>query len=153
MELELTCHHEAGHAAVAHYFGLRLHVVWVNPVVDDGRTILRLDQQQTRLQHALILAASICAERIVDPQRAYLRMSTLADEGQLETVISQKITARLFHRPLEYVEGIRASTRNRIIACSRRLVVKRWPGVERLAKELQARHRIEGPKAEEILSA
>jgi hypothetical protein len=150
--LELLCHHEAAHAAVAHHLGLRLHAVWIDPEADDGQTQVMVEPKQTRLQHTLILAASGCAERILDPEQARRRIATVGDESALRTVVSERMDVRLIHRPLDYCDAIEERMLDRVIACSHLLVVRRWPALVRLAGELRTRHRIEGPEAETILA-
>jgi len=93
--LPLLCHYEAGHAAVARHFGLRLRVVWINPTTDRGQTELSAPEQ-TRLQHALILAAGAGAEHILDPERAALRIAATMDFIKLRHLVSERMNKRLF---------------------------------------------------------
>ena len=150
--LTFLCHHEAAHAAVAHHFRLRLSAVWVNPATDNGQTELSAPEQ-TRLQHALILAAGAGAQRILDPERAALRIAATMDFIKLRNLVSERKNKRLFgKRPDEEVEQLRERIDMRIIACSRRLVFNHWLAVAQLAREPRTRHRIEGPEAETILA-
>jgi hypothetical protein len=152
LELDLLCHHEAAHAAVAVHFGLRLHAVWINPEMDNGQTQVIPEPKATRLQEALILVAGAAAERIVDPTSGSRRISATMDYMKLHTLVSEQMDRRLIHRPVEYVDRLGERIDGRIIRCGRKLVLERWPAVVRLAAALKKRHRIEGAEAEAILA-
>ena len=146
-------HHEAGHAAMARLFGLRLRAIRINVETDDGTTELCPGERPTPLQHAVILLAGGRAELVLDSHSLTHRLSTIKDENELRQLVSARLEPRLLHRSVEYVDALSERMDARLAACCERLVRERWSAIQRLATALKHTHEIAGPDAEALLSA
>jgi hypothetical protein len=151
--LELLAHHEAGHAALAHFLGLKLHAVWIDAAKDSGATeVVESEETITPLQHALILLAGGRAEKKLDPNCLERRLSTALDETRLASLISVRLERKLLHRSVEHVDTLGERIDGRLAACCARLIHQHWVAIQRVADVLMTEHRLSGSAAEALLS-
>jgi hypothetical protein len=148
--LELLAHHAAGHAALAHLFGLRIHEIWIDALSDNGATAL-IDKPSP-MQHGLILLAGGRAEKVLNPGCLDGRISALSDEGKLITLLEGRLNGKLLHRPIEHVDAVAERMSRRLRACCEGLVRRQWLGIRRLAGTLMLRDKLAGAEAEAFLS-
>jgi len=142
--LDLLAHHEAGHAAIAWSFGLRLQSVTINPAHDNGET---KTSNATRLQHALILLASSRAEAVLDPGCLGRRISPAMGEAELDRTISEWLESELPHLQIEDSNKLAEAIDRRLARNCLRLVRLHWEVIQRLAHELaQKGMRFRGPR-------
>ena len=150
-KIDLLTHHEAGHAAVAYSFGLRLECVGIDTSTYDGFTTLAEGVQPTRLQHVLILLAGGRAETVLDHTSSSRSYAAAEDECRLQYILEASFAHKLLRQSLDYCDRLTERVDERLAGCCRRLVVLHWPAIQRLASELATAHQIGGAYAEAIL--
>jgi hypothetical protein len=129
-----------------------LHLVWIDPHAEEGQTVLSPVARPTPLQDALILLAGGRAEQAVDPTCLSQRLSTAKDEAKLRTLVSGHLESKLWERSEEYVDALAERIDARLARCCARLVFQHWTAIQRLAAALTSENKIDGARAEEILS-
>ena len=159
-KLDFLAYHEAGHAAVAFSFGLRLEQVRIEPDDDSGGMTLTAEAllKRTDIQRVLIALAGGIAERHLDPSCVGQRKGSDGDEvWALKTVVA-RLHTRLEGRSQDYIEKIYERMKSRLAERCALIVEERWPAIERLAAELASRARVSrwvevtGEEAERVLA-
>lgn len=149
--LQLLAHHEAGHAAIARHFGIRIHDVRIFPSTDSGAVRISSAEPVTPFQDAMIRLAGGRAEKQLDPEALTWRQSTLRDEVELANLIAARLDAKLPHRPIAYVDSLGDRVDHRLAGCCAGLVSLHWPAICRLAEALIIHSELDGNAAEDIL--
>ena len=140
-KLDYLTHHEAGHAAVAFFFGLHLERVWIDQPSDRGWTKLTEEslKRRTDLQHVLIALAGGRAEKHLDPSCVGQRTGSDEDEGRALTTLGECLRSHFEGRSDDYIDKM-CDRVNYILAARCALIVRdNWPAIQRLAAVL-ARH-------------
>jgi hypothetical protein len=159
-KLDFLTHHEAGHAAVAFFFGLRLELVRLEPDDESGGVTLTRDaaQKRTDAQRVLIALAGEMAERHLDPSCVGQGKGPDGDVAWAMKPVVARLNSRLGDRPQHYVDRIRKRMEDRLADRCVRLVRARWPAIRRLAAELASRAsrtpwvELTGEEAERLLA-
>jgi hypothetical protein len=159
-KLDFLAHHEAGHAAVAFFFGLRLEQVRIE--LDDGTGGISLTeeavQKRTDIQRVLIAMAGGAAERRLDPPCVGQGKGDDRDVVWAMKPVVARLNLRLQGRPRDYVDKIRKRMEDRLADRSARIVGEKWPAIQRLAAELARRASVTtwleltGEEAERLLA-
>jgi hypothetical protein len=159
-KLDLLSHHEAGHAAVAFFFGLRLDQVRIEP--DDGSGGITLTeeavQKRTVIQRVLIAMAGDGAERHLYPSCAGEGKGDDRDVVWAMKPVVARLNFRLQGRPQDYIDKIRRRIEDRLADRCARIVREKWPAIQRLAAELARRASVTpwveltGEEAERLLA-
>ena len=99
-KLDFVTHHEAGHAAVAVYFGLRLNQVRVEQDDNSGGVSLTEEalRKRTDIQRVLIALAGSIAERHLDPSGVGPRKGPDEDEAWAFRTVVARLHSRLERR-------------------------------------------------------
>jgi hypothetical protein len=159
-KLDFLIHHEAGHAAVAFFFGLRLDQVRIEPDDESGGVSLTEEavQKRTDIQRVLIAMAGGRAERHLDPSGVGPRKGPDGDEAWALRAVGARLNLRLQGRPRDYIDKIRERMEDRLADRCARIVKERWPAIQRLAAELARRASVTpwveltGEEAERLLA-
>jgi hypothetical protein len=159
-KLDFLSHHEAGHAAVAFFFGLRLEQVRIEP--DDGTGGVTLTeeavQQRTDIQRVLIAMAGSAAECGLGPSWVGQRKGDDRDVVWAMKPVVARFNLRLQGRPRDYIDKIRKRMEDRLADRCARIVKEKWPAIQRLAAELARRASVTpwveltGEEAERLLT-
>ena len=159
-KLDFLSHHEAGQAAVAFFFELRLEQVRIEP--DDGSGGLTLAeeavQKRTDIQRVLIAMAGGMAERHLDPSCAGQGKEDDGDVVWAMKPVVARLNFRLQRRPQTYIDRIRERMEDRLADRCARIVKEKWPAIQRLAAELARRSNVTpwveltGEEAERLLA-
>ena len=159
-KLDFLAHHEAGHAAVAFSFGLRLDQVRIEPDDDSGGVTLteEASQKRTDIQRVLIALAGARAERHLDPSGVGQWKWSDGDEVRELNIVVARLHSRLQGRSQDYIAKIYESMKTRLADRCALIVEERWPAIQRLAAELARRAsitrwvEITGEEAERVLA-
>ena len=159
-KLGFLTHHEAGHAAVAVYFGLRLDQVRVEQ--DDNSGGISLTEEALRkltdIQRVLIALAGSIAERHLDPSGVGPRKGPDGDEAWALRTVVARLHSRLERRSQDYIDRILERMNNRLADRCAHIVNERWLAIQRLAAELAHRASVTpwveltGEEAESLLA-
>jgi hypothetical protein len=152
-----TAYHEAGHAAVAVWFGLQLERVELTP---DHPVHAGCCQEKVDDPHALSLALELGAEEVIRPQITILLAGRAAQQkGGVDHVpgadhhdleLARKMAALMAGCASEAEEVL---DRSRVETRQLLDTPAVWAGVEALAGALLVEGRIEGDQAHRILAA
>jgi Peptidase M50B-like len=159
-KLDFLTHHEAGHAAVAAYFGLRLEQVRIEPDDESGGVTLTEEsvQRRTDIQRVLIALAGGRAEQHLDPSRVGQVKGPDADVAWAMKPVVARLQFRLEGRSQDYIDRIRERIEDRLAERCACIVQERWPAIQRLAAELARRSNntrwveLPGEEAERLLT-
>jgi Peptidase M50B-like len=156
-KLDFLAHHEAGHAAVAFSFGLRLDQVRIEPDDDSGGVTLTDEALQKRTDIQRVLIAMAGTKRYLDPSCVGQRKRSDGDEvWALKTVVA-RLHSRLEGRSQDYIDKICKRMKSGLADRCALIVEERWPAIQRLAAELASRAsvtrwvEITGEEAERVL--
>jgi hypothetical protein len=140
-KLDFLAHHEAGHAAVAFSFGLRLAQVRIEPDDGSGGVTLTAEalQQRTDIQRVLIALAGGRAERHLDPSCVGQWKGSDLDEIRALNIVVARLHSRLQGRSQDYIDKIYERMKSRLADRCGLIVEERWPAIQRLAAELTSR--------------
>jgi hypothetical protein len=142
-------HHEAGHAAVAFHFGLRLEWVSVDKGNDRGWVTT---EQGTPLQRVLIALAGGRAELHLDGSQVGNRWAAAQDWGIATDVIEGCLRERFACHPDNQI----AKMVNRVEEMAARrcalIVRERWQAIQRLVAVLAERRELTGEEVETVLA-
>ena len=133
--LDYLTHHEAGHAAVAFSFGLRLERVWIDQPSDRGWTKLTkaASLQRTDMQHVLIALAGGRAGRLLVPSCVGQRTASDEDEIYALKTIHKRFYDRLIACPQPCFDGLCKRVNKRLARRCALIVEERWSAIQRLA--------------------
>src|SRR5262249_16760419 len=153
-------HHEAGHAAVAVHFGLRLDQVRIERDDNTGGVTLTEEavRNRTVIQHVLIALAGSIAERHLDPSGVGPLKGLDGDEAWALRAVVARLHSRLGRRSQNYIDKILVRMKNRLADRCALIVDERWPSIQRLAAELASRASVTpwveltGEEAERLLA-
>jgi hypothetical protein len=159
-KLDFLTHHEAGHAAVAFFFGLRLDQVRIELDDESGGVSLTAEavQKRTDIQRVLIAMAGGRAERHLDPSCVGPRKGPDGDESWALRAVVARLKFRLQGRPPDYIDRILERMKNRLADRCALIVKESWPAIQRLAGELARRASVTpwveltGEEAERLLA-
>jgi hypothetical protein len=151
--IDLLAHYEAGHAVMAHRFGLIVATVTIDPRTEDGATTLAQDQKPSDLQKALILLAGGRAEKILDPASVGHRTAAARDQCQFNKVVIERLRKKLWRRAVEYVDRLEERIDQRLADRCERMLREDWPAVSRLASVLAERHALGAAEVSKLLTA
>ena len=159
-KLDFLTHHEAGHAAVAVHFGLRLDQVRVEQDDNSGGVSLTEEalRKRTDIQRVLIALAGSIAERHLDPSCAGRGKEDDGDVVWAMKPVVARLNLRLQRRPQTYIDRIRERMEDRLADRCARIVKEKWPAIQRLAAELARRASVTpwveltGEEAERLLA-
>jgi hypothetical protein len=159
-KLDFLAHHEAGHAAVAFSFRLRLEQVRIEPDDDSGGMTLTAEalQKRTDIQRVLIAQAGGRAEQHLDPSCIGQRKGTDGDEVRALNIVVARLHSRFEGRSQNYIDKISERMQNRLADRCALIVRVRWPAIQRLAAELASRAgvtrwvEVTGEEAERVLA-
>jgi Peptidase M50B-like len=140
-KLDFLTHHEAGHAAVAFFFGLGLELIRIELDDDSGGVTLTGDavQKRTDIRRVLIAMAGATAERHLDPSCVDQGKASDGDVARAMKPVVARLKLRLRVRPQHYIDRVRKRMEDRLADRCARLVNARWPAIQRLAAELASR--------------
>ena len=159
-KLDFLTHHEAGHAAVAVHFGLRLDQVRVEQDDNSGGVSLTEEalRKLTDIQRVLIALAGSIAERHLDPSGDGPWKGPDGDEAWALRTVVARLHSRLERRSQDYIDRILERMKNRLADRCALIVNERWPAIQRLAAELAHRASVTpwveltGEEAESLLA-
>jgi hypothetical protein len=159
-QLNFLAHHEAGHAAVAFSFGLRLEQVRIEPDDNSGGMTLTAEalQKRTDIQRVLIALAGARAERHLDPSCVGQWKGSDGDEVRALNIVVARLHSRLHGCSQDYIDKIYERMKSRLADRCGLIVEKRWPAIQRLAAELVSRVsvtrwvEVTGEEAEKVLT-
>src|SRR5690242_6036079 len=105
-KLDFLTHHEAGHAAVAVRFGLRLDQVRIEQDDNSGGVTLAEEalRNRTTIQHVLIALSGSIAERPLDPSGVGPRKGPDGDEAWALRAVAARLHSRLGRRSQNYID-------------------------------------------------
>jgi hypothetical protein len=149
-KLDLLTYHEAGHAAVAFSFGLRLKAVRINQV--DDKTEPADGQEPTSYQNVVMRLAGSRAEMVLDEDSLSHSTLNVEDEHLIETCLEECFAHRLQCHTPEEAGHIYSRVRDRLAYRCEGIVRDMWPAIQRLAAELAKRSELSGEEVERILA-
>jgi hypothetical protein len=159
-KLDFLTHHEAGHAAVAVHFGLRLDQVRIEQDDNSGGVSLTEEAlwKRTDMERVLIALAGSIAERHLDPSGVGPRKGPDGDEAWALRIVVVRLHTRLECGSQDYIDSILERMKNRLADRCALIVKERWPAIQRLAAELARRASVTpwveltGEEAERLLA-
>jgi hypothetical protein len=107
-KLDFLTHHDAGHAAVAVHFGLRLNQFRIDQDDNSGGVTLTEEawRKGTDIQRVLIALAGSIAERHLDPSGVGQWKGNDGDEAWALRAVVARLHSRLERRSQDYIDRI-----------------------------------------------
>jgi hypothetical protein len=135
------CHHEAGHAIVAHALGIRVRQVSMRAVRNAGGSCLLLPANQQRGLATFSGALRWCTALAAGPVASCVYLSRARKAFNEESFIVQKSSDVAQMMRIIIATSRREDWIKAAYMTAERLVVAHWPAIGRLARRLDQDHR------------